>query len=95
MQLHTSFGVSNHYYSGTKLLLFQGTIQGNRATPVLWLILSILLICYSYHLQLVLQLTILILLTTFQIAALLYVGNANIIVRNNGTESKEEILIRV
>ena len=94
MHLHTSFGISNYHYSETKLLPFQGVIQGNKATPVLQLILLILLIQYLYHLQLVLQSITLVLLTTFQIAALLYANDTNIIVRNDGTESKEEILIK-
>jgi len=53
MHLQTSFGTSKTSYSGTSAEPFQGAVQGNGAAPVLWLIISIILVRYLYALRLV------------------------------------------
>ena len=42
--LHTSFGTSCAFYSGAEFLTFQGSYQVNGDSPMLWFIISVVLI---------------------------------------------------
>ena len=46
MFLRTSHGVSTNYYSDKEGMSFQGAVQGSRAAPALWMIISIFLVRY-------------------------------------------------
>ena len=82
MYLQIAYGVSTSAYFGSDLMPFQGVIQGNRAVPVFWLIISILLIHYLYALGLVSKHSTLISGIVFQFAALIYMDDTNLNVLN-------------
>ena len=94
IHLRIGYGVSQSSYTKSKSRPFQGGIQDNRAAPVLWLILSILLVKYLYFLQLVPKTYTPISLQDHQLGALLCADNTDLIVRNSREESEEEIHVR-
>ena len=91
MYLRIDYRVSQSSYTKLKSKPFQGSIQGNRAAPVLWLILSILLVKYLYFLQLVPKTYTLISLQDYQLGALLYIDDTDLTARNSRKELEEEI----
>ena len=42
--VQTPYGASSPVYSSSRLKFFQGFMQGNSAVPVLWMIISIILV---------------------------------------------------
>ena len=94
MFFRISFRVFSKFYTGTKELPFQGRVQGNRAIPPIWLIISILLIRYLYGLKLISVIKISITQLVFQLVGFLYIDDTNLILMNDGKESTVEIISR-
>ena len=92
MFLRTSFGISSSCYSGSFALPFQGAIQGNGAAPVLWLIISIILVRYLYALNLVTEHHTPISGALFSLAALVYVDDSDLNILNLNQKSTVEVL---
>lgn len=92
MFLQTSFGVSSSYYSGPFTIPFQGAIQGNGAAPVLWLIISIILVRYLYALNLVTKHSTPISGTLFSLAALVHADDADLNVLNMNQKLTLEVV---
>ena len=82
IHLQIAYRVSSLAYSGSNLIPFQRVVQGNEATLVLWLIISILLIRYLYALGLVSKHSTLISGIVFQLATLIYVDNTDLNILN-------------
>ena len=73
MFLCTSFDLSSFFYTSTKALPFQDRVQGNRAIPSIWLIISILLIRYLYSSQFIsISKTVMIKIAFQLVAQILY-----------------------
>ena len=92
MYLQTSFGTSTSTYSSSIQSPFQDSIEGNEATPALWLIIRILLIRYLYHKGLVSKHLTPISNISFQLVALLYVDDSNLNIMNLNRKSTLEVI---
>ena len=92
MYLQTLFRTSTSAYSGSTQNSFQNSIQDNRAAPVLWLIISILLIRYLYHKELVSKHLTPISNISFQLAALLYINDSDLNIMSLNRNSTLEVI---
>ena len=92
--LRKIYKVSQIFYTGSKDMPFQGAVQGNGATPPIWIILSISLFFYSYYSNLVPVHNTQISLAAYQMESFLYVDDADFVALNNGTESATELVGR-
>ena len=54
--LRTKFGESKHYYGGVQAQPFQGTAQGNGASPSMWVMISMYLVLLMHNAGFVTQL---------------------------------------
>ena len=94
ISLRISYGFSEIFCIGSGDIPFQGVVQGNGASPPIWLILSMFLFRYSYDSNLVSVSKTLVSLYAYQIAAFLCVDYANLVALNNGKESEIFIVVR-
>ena len=94
MFLCTSFGVSEQFYTRTSVLLFQGRVQGNEATPPLWLTLSIMIVRYLYASKWVSVRKTVMSQSAYSIAGSLYVDDTYLIAMNKGDEPEDTIVAR-
>ena len=92
MYLQTSFGTLTSAYSYSIQSSFQDSIQGNRATLVLWLIIGILLIRYFYLKGLVSKHFTPISNISFQLAAFLYIDDSDLNILNLNRKSNLEVI---
>jgi len=92
--LRTSYRVLESYYTESKNKLFQGAIQGNRAAPPMWLIISIFLVIYLYKLKWIYVRHSPISKVAYQIAGFLYVDNTDLVTLNKGNELASEVVAR-
>jgi hypothetical protein len=53
--LHTAFGDSSDFYGSRQTVPLQGGCQGNKGTPALWLVISLVLIKMMHKLSLLSQ----------------------------------------
>ena len=94
MYLRSSFRLLADFYIGSSLVPFQGGVQGNRAAPLIWLILSILLVRYLYSSRWVSVRMSAISKVAYQLAGFLYIDDTDLVALNSGNESEAEVVAR-
>ena len=84
--MRTSYRVLESYYTESKNKLFQGAIQGNRAAPPMWLIISIFLVRYLYKSKEIYVRYSPISKVAYQIVRFLYVDDIDLVTLNKGNK---------
>ena len=92
IHLRTAFDVSSSFYT-SNVQPFQGAIQGNGASPALWLITSVFLSRCLYQQKVVTSITSPISKMSQFLAALMYVDDADLYVVNDGSICALEVVI--
>ena len=92
--LRTSFRISTNFYSGDDGRPFQGAVQGSRAAPALWMIISILLVRYSYSKNLTTQLATPFFEVIMMLAALFFADDTDLCAFNSGSDAAEGLVVK-
>ena len=91
--LHTAFGDSTSYFSSCHTLPLQGGCQGNKASPALWLVISICLVNLMHRLALVSQIKAAMTATAVVFAGFLFVDDTDLItISDSDAESSAVIM---
>lgn len=91
--LCTSFGDSDEFFSSLDLLrTFQGSIQGNKGAPALWLVVSVFLVLMLHRLGHIARICAAMSLSLFVITGFIFVDDTDLItVTNNPSETPEQV----
>ena len=89
--VRTGYGESNTSYGGTRDLHFQGTCQGNRASPVYWLLVTMVMVMVMYEKCHLISLTYPMTSEGLQCMEFVFVDGTNLIVIGDKEDSVEEV----
>ena len=89
--LRTKFGESNCSYGGAQREPFQGTAQGNGASPAMWIMVSMYLVLLMHDVGLVTTLTSAITGLSISFLGFLFVDDTDIVVIGNNRDTPQSI----
>ena len=95
MFLRTAHGMSTTYCSDAEGMPFQGAAQGSSTAPSLWMIISIFLVRYLHNKNFTAKISTPILKIILPLAALIFVDDADLHAFNSGSDTTEEVVLKV
>jgi hypothetical protein len=91
--LRTAFGNSMAFYGGRQTVPLQGGCQGNKGTPALWLVISLVLIRMMHWLALLSQIRAAYTAVSVALAGFLLVNDTDLIAFPDSTDETLEIML--
>jgi hypothetical protein len=91
--LRTAFGDSSDFYGGRQTIPLQGGCQGNKGTPALWLVISLVLIKMMHKLALLSEIRAAYTAASVALAGFLFVDDTDLIVFPDSADELLDIVL--
>jgi hypothetical protein len=91
--LRTAFGDSSDFYGGRQTIPLQGGCQGNKGTPALWLVISLVLIKMMHKLALLSEIRAAYTAASVALAGFLFVNDTDLIAFPDSADESLDIVL--
>ena len=93
--LRTTFGDSESHYGGTQEIPFQGSCQGNGASPAMWIMISMYLVLLMHKENHVSKFTTAFTGATLQFLGFLFVDDTDLVILGEPGENTAQVISRL